>query len=218
MSEYHKIPNVFKRDEQTNKIMDGVWTSPELEFTQNCVWEATEKVDGTNVRVIYPNEQGGITVRGKTDRATLHPHLIEAVHRSFNLDVLREKCASATVDEPIIFYGEGYGAGIQKVGVAYRADKAFVLFDVRVGFWWLRRGDVNGLAGALGCEVVPWVKRGPLSALIDFVSTKPSSSVALANGRAGVPMEGVVCRPYGCELLSRNGERLIAKIKAVDFS
>jgi RNA ligase len=219
MSEYHKIINVFRRDEQTHKLKRGEWTTDELAFTSSCQWEATEKVDGTNIRVIYPNAAGNIAICGKTDRAQLKQDLVDAIGNAFPLDVLREKCANATFEEPIIFYGEGYGPGIQKIGSAYRPDKGFILFDIRVGHWWLRRGDVTGLATALGVEQVPVVARGTLSELVSYVEANVlSSEVAARYDRANVPMEGIVCRPYGCELLTRKGERLIVKIKGVDFN
>lgn len=219
MSEYHKILNVYRRDEQTHKINLGAFTTDELAFTSACQWEATEKVDGTNIRVIYPNEQGGITVRGKTDRAQLKQDLIEAIHAAFNLDVLREKCASATVEEPIVFYGEGYGAGIGANGKQYGEEKKFILFDIKVGHWWLRRGDVIGLAGAVGSPMVPVVTRGTLHELIDYIGRNPISEVAQwQRGRGHVfTMEGIVARPAGCELFTRKGERLIVKVKHCDF-
>jgi hypothetical protein len=220
VSEYPKIVNVFRRDAQTHAIKLGEFTTDELRFTASCSWSATEKVDGTNIRVIYPSEEVGLgyEIRGKTDRAQLSGDLIKAVRAAFPIDVLAQKCANATIAEPIVFYGEGYGPGIQKVGAAYRADKGFVLFDVRVGDWWLRRGDVIGLAEALGCDVVPEVAVGTLDYLVRYVSEAPVSVVAQRHGRMNVPMEGVVARPNGCELFTRKGERLIVKIKVRDFA
>lgn len=222
MSEYQKIDNPFKRDTSTHRVTEGLWSSPALEFTADCPWEFTEKVDGTNIRVTYPNEQGGITVQGKTDRAQLKQDLIEAVHASFNLDTLREKCASATVEEPIIFYGEGYGPGIQAVGTRYAPTKRFICFDVRVGRFWLRRGDVLGLGGALGFEVVPVVIEGTIRDAIAYVRGQPASLVARLNWQPELPklfcpLEGVVGRPKGCDLFDRMGGRLIVKVKARDF-
>jgi len=218
MSEYHKIVNVFRRDEQTHKVLPGVYTTDELAFTSLCLWEGTEKVDGMNIRVIYPSgEAGQLGIFGKTDRAQIKPDIYAAIVKAFPIEVLREKCASATLEGPIIFYGEGYGAGIQKAGAGYRADKGFILFDVKVGQWWLRRGDVLGLGTALGCEVIPAVARGTLPELVAWMSQGQYSRVAQGFGRTNVPMEGIVARPDGCELHTRRGERLIVKIKTCDF-
>ncbi|KKL53664.1 hypothetical protein LCGC14_2273140, partial [marine sediment metagenome] len=50
---------------------------------------------------------------------------------------------------PITLYGEGYGARIQKGGGDYRkgGDVSFRLFDVLIGETWLRRVDVEDVAG-----------------------------------------------------------------------
>jgi hypothetical protein len=55
MKEYHKIQTIFKRD-MTNKaksLFEGRWTMPEFEYLANNTWVFTEKVDGTNIRVIF---------------------------------------------------------------------------------------------------------------------------------------------------------------------
>ena len=44
-------------------------------------------------------------------------------------------------------YGEGYGHGIQKNGKLYSATKKFIVFNVRVVFWWL--SDENKFVNTL---------------------------------------------------------------------
>ena len=109
-----------------------------------------------------------------------------------------------------MLYGEGYGAGIQKVGVNYRPDKDFVLFDVRVGRWWLQRQDVEGIASMLGLDVVPVVGRSTLFDAIDIVRE------GIRSAWGDFQAEGVVARP-AVELARRDGSRIIAKIKCRDF-
>ena len=47
----------------------------------------------------------------------------------------------------VTLYGEGYGARIQKGGGKYLAKSCdFVLFDVKIGDWWLRREAVDEIA------------------------------------------------------------------------
>ena len=54
VKEYDKIQTVFKRDmENRGAIIEGTFALPEFEYLQNNVWEFTEKVDGTNVRVMW---------------------------------------------------------------------------------------------------------------------------------------------------------------------
>jgi len=89
------------------------------------------------------------------------------------------------------------------------------LFDIWVGSMdnglYLERKNVVQIAGALNLEVVPIVKTGILPELVKYVKSKP---VSFLSGRA--PMEGVVARP-ALELCSRDGKRIITKIKVCDF-
>ena len=54
MNEYHKIQTVFKRDMQKNgkTLLEGHWTLPEFEYLSVNIWSWSEKVDGTNIRVM----------------------------------------------------------------------------------------------------------------------------------------------------------------------
>ena len=52
--EYTKIPNIFKREEfGKNRLIEGDFSSDELEYLADNLWVWTEKVDGTNIRVIW---------------------------------------------------------------------------------------------------------------------------------------------------------------------
>ena len=77
MKQYHKIQSVFKRDPANNHktFLMGEWSTPALEYLADCQWEWTEKVDGTNIRVIL-NDSGVVEFRGKTDRAQLRRLLV----------------------------------------------------------------------------------------------------------------------------------------------
>ena len=67
-TEYQKINTLFKRD-SNNVIMPDAWADPMFEYLANTKWEATEKVDGTNIRIIItpPATEGapvGVEFRG----------------------------------------------------------------------------------------------------------------------------------------------------------
>jgi len=114
----------------------------------------------------------------------------------------------------MVLYGEGYGAKIQKGGGNYIPGGVdFILFDVRCGEWWLKREDVEDIAGKLGLRVVPIVGTGPLKGAIEYAEAGFESRIAQV---VGTKAEGLVMRP-DTELFGRNGKRIIAKIKAKDF-
>lgn len=209
MSEYHKIQTLFKRD-MTNKrkaVIEGQWTLPEFEYLAGNVWSFTEKVDGTNIRVIFEN--GGVTFGGRADDSQIPAKLVTRLNERFL--PLATKFAEVFSDGSAVLYGEGYGDKIQKGGGMYRPDQDFVLFDVRVGPWWLQRADVDDVAQKLGLDVVPVIGEGTLHDAVAWAKSGIQST--WGNFQA----EGIVARPK-TELMTRAGQRLIAKIKCRDFA
>jgi hypothetical protein len=222
MRPYPSIPNVFKRNAETFKLILGAWSSPELAFAANGLWEATEKVDGMNVRVVFVGESTPPCVFGRTDKAHLTPALVAAVQKHFDVERLQDQFPDASYEMPIVFYGEAYGGNINN-GKQYRDDYGFILFDIMARDRLLfRQAAVRAIAYKLGLNVVPVVMRGTLPQIVQYVTTtvqqgRFNSVVAGVAGRFETQMEGVVCRPMGCDLFDQRGERLICKIKARDF-
>ena len=217
MNEYHKIQTLFKRDMERNgkTLLEGQWTLPEFEFLAGNTWVFTEKVDGTNIRVMCQDyredgKQYGITFGGKTDAAQIPATLIERLVHRFHTDEQRARLAEIFPDGNACLYGEGYGAKIQKGGGNYRADQDFVLFDVKVGDWWLQRADVEDVAQKLGLDVVPIIGEGTLHDAI------AAAKAGIASTWGNFQAEGIVARPK-TELKTRNGHRIITKIKCRDF-
>ena len=205
MSEYHKIVTVYERDPETKfkKLIDGKWACPEFEYLANNEWEWTEKVDGTNVRIIW-DSMGTVKLGGKTDNAQLHVGLVEWMHTKFYSGAL-----SRALNGPAVLYGEGYGPKIQSGGI-YRQDMAVILFDVWCGGVWLKREDVQDIANKLEVEAVPVVGRGSLHDAVGLVRG------GLKSQWGDFIAEGLVMRP-SVELLDRRGNRVITKVKAKDF-
>lgn len=208
--EYPKIQTVFKRDER-NIIMPGEWTLPEFEYLASCPWHWTEKIDGTNIRVHWNGER--VTVGGRTDNAQV-PTFLLAKLGDLTPELMDKTFSDSTQAKPyeqsVTLYGEGYGPKIQKGG-QYRDDPALILFDVRVGRWWLKREDIEEIARKLGLEVVPILGEETLLSAISLVEHGQITS-RWPNAR----IEGVVGAP-AVPLFSRSGHRIVAKIKGHDF-
>jgi RNA ligase len=224
MRDYHKIQTVWHRDPANNHktLLEGKWAEPEFEYLADNQWHFTEKVDGTNIRVII--NEGRISFGGKTDNASLPAPLVSRLESRFHpqRDRLLEMFPHGGC-----LYGEGYGARIQKGGGNYRPDQDFVLFDILVPGtgrladgsvtidplhpgWWLGREDQQEVAGKLGLDIVPLLGTGTLYDMI-------------AEVRAGFDSvwgdfmaEGIVARPT-VELRTRSGHRIITKLKHRDF-
>lgn len=211
MKEYHKIQTVFKRDPATDyKTLLTEFARPEFEYLAKLYWEWTEKVDGMNIRVMHDPVHTPFKFAGKTDKAQLPPMLLNKLRERFGPENDYEKLASICDDAPICLYGEGFGAGIQKGGKYLADGPDFVLFDVKIGEHWLQRDDVEDIAAKLGIPSVPIVGHGTLLEAVEEVEAGVNSQWG------NFPAEGYVMRPM-TELLARNGQRIIAKIKHKDF-
>lgn len=208
MTEYHKIQSIFKRDMNSPRktLIEGEWTQPEFEYLAGNLWTFTEKVDGTNIRVSF--KDCGVTFGGRTDDAHIPAQLFARLNERFI--PLAAKLAEVFPDGSAVLYGEGYGAKIQKGGGNYRTDQDFVLFDVRVGSWWLQRADVEDVAQKLGLDVVPVIGEGTLHDAVAWAKR------GIRSTWGDFEAEGIVARPK-TELNARSGSRLIAKIKCRDF-
>jgi len=207
MGEYHKINTIFKRDDKTKKLLIEQYSQPEFEYLANNEFEWSEKIDGTNCRAYWNHEDETVQIKGRTDNAQMPMPLIERLQTVFD----KEKLKSLYSDVSITFYGEGYGRKIQAIGSKYKADGVdFILFDVRVGRWWLERKSVDKIAKDLEIQSVPIIGKGTLSEAVAKVE-KGFNSIF-----GDFMAEGMVLRPT-VELFARNGSRIIAKLKHRDF-
>lgn len=208
MEQYHKIQTVFKRDPETKfrTLLEGEYSLPEFGYLENNIWVFTEKVDGTNIRIIW--DGNGVEFGGKTDNAQL-PVMLANKLSQLSSD-LSGRFASKFGESEVCLYGEGYGAKIQKVGGDYSPEQKFVLFDVKVGNWWLQREDVDDVAEFMGMDSVPIIGHGTLPEMVNAVRSGFNSQ--WGNFLA----EGIVARPK-TELFTRSGHRIITKLKHRDF-
>jgi hypothetical protein len=217
VSEYHKIETLYERDEATFKVKPGVLKNRTYSLLKS--WHWTEKVDGTNIRVIWrpaidggpdvPGRPESLTFGGKTDNAQIHADLIKWLYENIKAEKLREVFPS----DDVVIYGEGYGAGIQKGGGDYSPVKKLIVFDVRVGIWWLSYENVCDVAQKLGLDVVPDFGEMTLEDATEFVRKGFKSRCAINVAKEA---EGLVGRPAE-NLFDKKMARLIVKLKTKDF-
>ena len=208
MDKYHKIQTVFKRDPATKHktLLEGDFTYPEFRFLRFNHWVFTEKVDGTNIRIMFDPEARSVTFGGRGNNSQIPAKLTNALNEMFSARVnLFED-----FDAPMCLYGEGYGAGIQKVGANYSPINRFALFDVKIGDVWLERHNVQDIADRLEIEDVPIIGTGTLDDMVEIARRGFKSTWG------DFQAEGIVARPL-VEMRRRTGERIITKIKCRDF-
>jgi ATP-dependent RNA circularization protein (DNA/RNA ligase family) len=211
MKEYHKIQSVFKRDIANGKIIEGKYSLPEFEYLKDNQWVFTEKVDGTNIRIIWqPQEMQAIRIAGRTDKASIPTFLYDKLNEIFTYEKM--KVLGTEIDNYLCLYGEGYGAKIQKGGGNYIKDGVnFVLFDVKIGNFWLKREDVEDIAQKLNLKVVPIIGKGTLDKMVKKVK------IGFKSQWGDFIAEGIVAKPE-IELKNRRGDRILTKIKYRDFN
>lgn len=211
--EYTKIETIYERDmDGTKKLIEGKFRNPAVEYLKDCRWICTEKIDGTNIGVVWDGHK--VSFQGRTERAQIPSHLVNALTELFGGSVNEEIFEQKFGAMPVILFGEGYGNKIQKCGADYIKDGcSFIMFDVYLpskGLW-LTRDSIEGIARAFGVDIVPVVMVGTLDEAVAYVKNRPKSTIGEAY------MEGLVCKPE-IDMFDRLGERLIVKIKVRDFS
>lgn len=210
MKEYHKIETLFERDEKSKRLIEGKFRSEEFEFLKNNIWQFTEKVDGTNIRIYWDGHK--IQFGGRTDKAQIPAHLVNRLNELFGGEVNEQLFEQKFGECQVELFGEGYGVKIQNGGL-YRNDVDFILFDVMINGNYQPRESVEDIANYFGIDIVPIILEGTLQEGIDYVKTNRKSIVA----KNGAEIEGLVGR-LKTELQSRTGKRVICKIKYRDFS
>jgi len=234
---YPKIHTIFKRDQQTGELLIGEYSKPEFYYLRDNAWEFTEKIDGTNIRIIirplteaeteFGNKElkdrgFNVVIKGRTDNAEIPIFLMEELEKIFLTPLMFERISKTfdyikttewqeKTNSIIILYGEGYGNKIQKVGHLYNpTDNDFALFDVLVGNTWLDTVSDLQIADSLQIRYVPYRGQGTLDKAVKCVAT------GIRSVFGNFPAEGLVLRPI-VRLLDHKGERIIAKIKTRDF-
>ena len=207
-AEFPKIETLFERDKSTF-VVDPSKLKASV-FGTIREWDVTEKIDGTNIRVML-SEAGDVSFGGRTNAAQIPGDLVQHLVRTFQQDRLKSALWIDGAPTEAILYGEGYGPGIQKGGGLYRADKSFILFDVLIGGkWWLDHDAVTDVAQKLGIDSVPYLGRMTLDVIVELVRVPFPSKLGTAMA------EGVVARPIET-LFDKRMSRVILKLKTRDF-
>ena len=207
---YPKIETLFKRDE--NFRITGEIRKPEFENIKR--WLITEKIDGTNIRIIFDKTcDDPFCIRGRTDKAQIPIFLYETLLKMFHIEQFVELFNDA---KKVCLYGEGYGQRIQKGGGNYNKGNSFRLFDVWIDGWWLEWDSVEEIAGNLEIGTVPTFSIRDIKSAVNIVKNETMSMVAEEENGKFVPFEGIVARAYPT-MLFRRGTPIKWKLKVKDF-
>jgi len=180
MKEYFKINTFFKREQNGNNkgnIIENEYACPE--FNNIKKWEVTEKIDGTNIRIGWNGLK--VIFGGRTSNSQIPSNLYTELSNIFTAEKMKDVFGEDNFndDNKAILYGEGFGRKIQKVGSAYRKEKNdFILFDVLIGDFWLKRESLEDIAKKLDIPIVPVIGLMTIEEIIDFIKSKPQSKIS----------------------------------------
>lgn len=211
---YPKINTIWKRDEKNKyRIVEGDVSKPE--FSAIKLWEVTEKIDGTNIRITYDRFNNDVLkFDGRGDNAEIPKPLLKYLQETFTEKLFRDNFDTESTPTEIILFGEGYGAGINGGG-SYRNDVSFILFDACIDGWWVQRTGVENIASKLGIDVVPLVGIMTIEEAVAFVKSKPMSQITEKDR----VIEGIVARSYPIMMFRHNEDHIpiMWKLKVKDY-
>lgn len=209
MITYHKIETVYERDPKTKKLVIGKFYNPTIEYLKDNIWEFTEKVDGTNIRVYWDGHK--VTFGARSEDSSIPAPLVNRLNDLFGGETNAQMFEQKFGETPVLLFGEGYGGKIN-TGSLYKEDIDFILFDVIIAGNFQPRKSIENIAQYFGIDVVPIALEGTLQEGVDYVLTHRESIIA----KNGAKLEGLVGRTK-VETFDRTGHRNIVKIKYRDF-
>jgi len=210
-TEYHKIKSLYRRDmEGTKRLIEGAYANELVEYLKDNQWIFTEKVDGTNIRVVWDGHK--VEFFGRTDKAQIPAHLMTKLMSLFYGEENAQVFEQLFGEREAVIYGEGYGPKIQAGGEKYSSEAQFIAFDVKVSDIFLEREAAEVIEEALNIPMVPIILIGSIGEAVSYVKSKPLSQVAAQERE----MEGLVGVPAR-RIYDVLGGRVIVKIKGCDF-
>ncbi len=199
---YPKIDTLFQRNPNTYKINTDQVRDPIFNLISK--WEVTEKIDGTNIRIVL--NDGNLYFLGRTEKAEIPKPLENWLFEN----VSKEKLLEVFEGKDVVLYGEGYGSKIQQ-GEGYSPIQKFILFDIKIGQFWLKRNSIEEIATNMDLDVVPLIGEMTTDEIIELVKTGFPSKIG------NYPIsEGIIART-STPLQDMKNNRLIFKLKYSDF-
>lgn len=214
-SEYPKIKNLHKRDPADNKVIDEYTDeifSPEL--LGNAGWTWREKMDGTNLRIIWDGHRA--EYRGRTDRAQFSDGQTVFLDEKIKSPAFEELLEQTFGNTEAVLYGELIGNKLQ--GNPHKVDGYEIrVYDAFVAGWWLLPASVDELASDLGLGSAEIIVVAPIGHMHRVMKNIASMTEAFEGEAEPFEyLEGIVGTAPG-SVLGRNGSILRVKLKLENY-
>lgn len=125
MKEYHKISNIFERDTETKKLIEGKYTDPSVEYLKDNLWELSEKIDGTNIRIEWDGHK--VKFAGRTDKSQIPVELANRLFELFGGNENEELFEQKFGDLHVILFGERIWCRNSKWQKLYRPSRIYII-------------------------------------------------------------------------------------------
>lgn len=206
MKEYQKIETLYTFDSEIKRFRKEFY-NPIVEYLKDCKWFGTEKIDGTNIRILWNGHS--FEFGGRTDNAEIPKAVMKILTETFNYDmeVLFEQKFG---EKETMLFMEAYAGKIQNG--AYEGTENIIGFDIMIGDIYLDKTVSKQIFEELGLKFVPVLKFNNLQECIDYVYNNKQSIIQPQS-----KMEGLVCYP-AVRLYDHQGKRIIVKIKNKDLA
>lgn len=244
-NDYQKINTLFLRDE-SNIIIPDKFTCPEFHYLKDCLWECTEKIDGTNIHVdinyefFYVNAPGvdgyddwerHFTICGRTAKAQIPNHLLAKLKSIFQItgeydDIddahMIDRVFCKAMESAMSRHEKSLHISIYGEGYGSKIQKGGNYIKNDVGFILFDIKVNDWWLSREDCEAIAKELEIPIVPLIGYM-TIPEAVKYVKNGFKSTIAENPDYDAEGLVLKTphglqfRNGQRIITKIKTCDF-
>ena len=214
-SEYPKLKNLHKRDPADNKVIDEFTDeifSPEQ--LGNAGWTWREKMDGTNLRIIWDGHRA--EYRGRTDRAQFSDGQTMFLDEKIKSPAFEELLEQTFGNTEAVLFGELIGNKLQ--GNPHKVDGYEIrVYDAFVAGWWLLPASVDELASDLGLGSAEIIVVAPIGHMHRVMKNIASITEAFEGEAEPLEyLEGIVGTAPG-GVLHRSGAILRVKLKLENY-
>lgn len=209
VAEYQKIQNLYAFDPTIRKYKKEFF-NPIVEYLKDLKWIGTEKIDGTNTRIIWDGFSFHFMGRTNMSKIEENKELINILNEKFiaknDMEIVFEQMFGK---KQVILFVEAYGGKIQNG--AYKCNTNIIGFDIMVDGTYLDKFVSKEIFEKIGIDFVPMIQFNNLQEAIDYVKTH-EASIKYPDCK----LEGLVCFPP-CRIYDNKHDRVIVKIKGKEL-
>ena len=196
-----------------NSVTYGIYNK-KIDFIKKLPCVATEKIDGTNIRIYWDGHR--IEWAGRTDKSEIPAEVKSLLEDKFvDSEIIFEQNFG---DKEVYLNCEAFGGKIQ--GGLYGGKERLILFDACVNGKYASRNDLFWFSDLFGLKVVRAKVLEDWDEAVKYVldiKKNPQDHISCECENGTTVEEGLVVRPL-VQLYDENGNRLQAKMKVRDFA